>query len=700
MKLYDLIWLIPLLPLAGAAVNGLISNRLGLKKPITHTVALLGSGSAWILGWGAIVQWVLDKGIHHSHVVRLYDWVLGGTFTTLFGHQATINIGASFQLDVLSSVMVGFVTFVGFLIHIYSIGYMHDESDRAYSRYFSYLNLFMFSMLTLVLGANLLVLFVGWEGVGLCSYLLIGFYFEKDWCAIAGMKAFIVNRIGDFGFILAIFTTFAAFGTVEFTKFLPAAAADPHAYAGVATIIGLLLFVGAMGKSAQIPLYVWLPDAMAGPTPVSALIHAATMVTAGVYMVVRTNVIYRLSPTALIVVAIIGGLTAFYAATIGLVQNDIKKVLAYSTVSQLGYMFLGAGVGAFIAGIFHVVTHAFFKALLFLGSGSVIHACSGNQDMRTMGGLKKYMPITYWTFLAATLAIAGIVPFAGFFSKDEILAKAFEAGASNLNGYGSVYYVLWFLGLAGAVLTAFYMFRLVYMTFHGEFRGTEEEKHHLHESPWTMTLPLVILGVLSTVGGFLGVPKLFTGHESWNIFERFVAPIMIPLGGAAHEAAEVHHHAVSVGVEWGLVFLSLAVAVAGILVARSFYLTDPEFTKAKRLAERFPFAYKLLLNKYWIDELYGATVIAGTIKLADFLWEFDARVVDGLVNGARHLTVGASFVSGIFDLRVIDGIVNLVGSTYDWASYKFRKVQVGFAQGYATVMVLGAATLLVIYFIF
>lgn len=700
MKLYDLIWLIPLLPLAGAAVNGLISNRLGLKKSFTHTVAILGSGSAWLLGWAAIIQWVTEQGIHHPHVVRLYDWVLGGTFTTLFGHRATVNIGASFQLDVLSSVMVGFVTFVGFLIHIYSIGYMHDEPDRAYSRYFAYLNLFMFSMLVLVLGSNLLVLFVGWEGVGLCSYLLIGFYFEKDWCAVAGMKAFIVNRIGDFGFLLAIFTTFAVFGTVEFQGFLPQAAAHPATYAGAATIIGLLLFVGAIGKSAQIPLYVWLPDAMAGPTPVSALIHAATMVTAGVYMVVRTNVIYRLSPTALIVVAIVGGLTAFYAATIGLVQNDIKKVLAYSTVSQLGYMFLGAGVGAFVAGIFHVVTHAFFKALLFLGSGSVIHACGGNQDMRSMGGLKKYMPITYWTFLAATLAISGIVPFAGFFSKDEILAKAFEAGASNLNGYGSVYYVLWFLGLAGAVLTAFYMFRLVYMTFHGEFRGTEEEKHHLHESPWTMTLPLIILGILSTVGGFLGVPKLFTGHEGWNLIERFVDPILLPLGGAAHGAAEVHHHAVGVGVEWGLVFLSLAVAVTGILVARSFYLTDPELTKARNLAERFPFAYKLLLNKYWVDEIYGATAIAGTIKLAGFLWEFDARVVDGIVNGARHVTVGTSFISGIFDLRIIDGIVNLVARIYDWASYKFRRVQVGFAQGYATVMVLGAAALLVIYFIF
>ncbi|HHQ47445.1 MAG TPA: NADH-quinone oxidoreductase subunit L [Acidobacteria bacterium] len=620
------LWLIPILALAGFALN-LLAGVLKARKPVVTLIGVGSIGAATVAAYTALWQYLHQPNV--TLVERYFTWISAGR----------IDVTASFQLDPLSAVMLAFVTFVGFLIHVYSIGYMHGEPDTAYARYFAYLNLFMFSMLTLILGSNLVVLFVGWEGVGLCSYLLIGFYFDQVWPASAGKKAFIVNRIGDFGFILAIFTTFAVFGTAEFTRFLPQAAADPHAYAGAATIIGLLLFVGATGKSAQIPLYIWLPDAMAGPTPVSALIHAATMVTAGVYMVVRTNVIYRLSPTALIVVAIIGGLTAFYAATIGLVQNDIKKVLAYSTVSQLGYMFLGAGVGAFVAGIFHVVTHAFFKALLFLGSGSVIHACSGNQDMRTMGGLKKYMPITYWTFLAATLAIAGIVPFAGFFSKDEILAKAFEAGASNLNGYGSVYYVLWFLGLAGAVLTAFYMFRLVYMTFHGEFRGTEEEKHHLHESPWTMTLPLVVLGILSTIGGFLGVPKLFTGHESWNLIERFVEPILIPLGGAAHEAAEAHH-AVSAGVEWGLVFLSLAVAVTGILVARSFYLTDPEFNKAKALAERFPFAYKLLLNKYWVDEIYEAVVVLPIYKAAMFCWKVvDVILIDGImVNGTAFMT--------------------------------------------------------------
>ncbi|NIA11220.1 MAG: NADH-quinone oxidoreductase subunit L [Nitrospiraceae bacterium] len=622
--------------------------------------------------------------------------ILGGRF-------AKATISASFQLDSASAVMVGFVTFVGFLIHIYSIGYMGDEENRPYARYFSYLNLFMFSMLVLVLGANLPVMFVGWEGVGLCSYLLIGFYFEKDWCATAGMKAFITNRIGDFGFILGIFLTFMVFGSTEFTKIFPVAAAHPQQYASWATTIGLLLFVGAIGKSAQIPLYVWLPDAMAGPTPVSALIHAATMVTAGVYMVVRCNVIYRIGPVAMLVVAIVGGVTAFYAATIGMAQNDIKKVLAYSTVSQLGYMFLGAGVGAFVAGMFHVVTHSFFKALLFLGSGSVIHACSGNQDMRTMGGLKKVMPKTYWTFMAATLAISGIFPFAGFFSKDEILGKAFAAGKSNLNGFGWVYYILWFLGIAAAFITAFYMFRLVYMTFHGEFRGTEEQKHHLHESPWTMTFPMQVLGVLSIVGGLIGIPKLMTGHANWNLIERFLEPVILPIGaGAAHAAAavEVVHHTVSPGVEWLLLVISLSIAIAGILVARSFYYGVHAFEKPKRLTERYPLLYKLVLNKYYVDEIYQATVINGTVKLAHILWEFDARVIDGIVNGVRHVTVGTSFVSAIFDLKIIDGLVNLVATIYDRASHYFRRLQVGFAQGYAMVMVLGAAALLAIYIIF
>jgi NADH-quinone oxidoreductase subunit L len=402
-----------------------------------------------------------------------------------------------------------------------------------------------------------------------------------------------------------------------------------------------------------------------------------------------------MSPSAMLTVAVVGGVTAVFSATIGLVQNDIKKVLAYSTVSQLGYMFLAAGVGAYIAAIFHVVTHAFFKACLFLGSGSVIHACSGEQDMRKMGGLKKVMPTTYWTFLVATVAIAGIPPLAGFVSKDAILAKAFEAGYTDLNGHGGAYYLLWFLGLAGAALTAFYMFRLVYMTFEGEFRGGEEAEHHLHESPWTMTMPLQVLAVLSIIGGVLiGFPGQLFHLEGWSFIDSFLGPMILQGHGAEH-----HGHALSLGLEWGLVLLSVAVAVGGILVARRFYKADPTWTWPKHLAARFPLVYRLLLNKYWVDEFYDATVVRGTIALADLLWEFDARVVDGIVNGTRHSTVGSSWLSGIFDLRVVDGIVNLVGHSYDVASRHFRKLQVGFAQGYAMVMVFGAALLLGIFFV-
>ena len=695
MSFYDLIWLVPVFPLAGAAFNGLVSNRLGLEKKVTHTVALLASGLAWLWGWAAVIQWYLTEDVTKPYVVKAFTWISGGELAIFGGRVVPLDIAASFQVDALSATMVGFVTFVGFLIHLYSVGYMHSEPDRDYARYFSYLNLFMFAMLTLVTGSNLPVLFVGWEGVGLCSYLLIGFYFQKDWCASAGMKAFIVNRIGDFGFLMAIFFAFYYFGTLEFDGLFQAMAADHHhVFAGAATIIGLLLFVGAMGKSAQLPLYVWLPDAMAGPTPVSALIHAATMVTAGVYMVARCNFFYQASPTAMLTVGVIGGVTAVFAATIGLVQNDIKKVLAYSTVSQLGYMFLAAGTGAYIAAIFHVVTHAFFKACLFLGSGSVIHGCGGEQDIRKMGGLKKYMPTTFWTFLVATVAIAGIPPLAGFVSKDAILAKAFEAGLTNLNGHGTTYFVLWFLGLAGAAMTAFYMFRLVYMTFYGSFRGGEEAEHHVHESPWTMTLPLQVLAVLSIVGGLLiGFPGQLFHREGWSFIDRFLAPVMLTHG-------EHGGHAVSLGLEWGLVVLSVAVAVGGILLARRFYLgTDPEFAGANALAERFPLIYKLLLNKYWVDEIYNATFIAGSIKLSRLLWEFDARVVDGAVNGTALSTVGSSFISGVFDLKVVDGAVNLVARIYDVASLRFRRLQVGYTQGYAMVMVFGAAMLLGIFYV-
>jgi len=621
------LWLIPFLCLAGALLN-LLLGAVKARKGLVTAVGVGSVGAATLAAYVALWQYLQLPG--RVLVETYFTWI----------HAGDLRVDAAIQLDPLSAVMVAFVTFVGFLIHVYSVGYMHGESDAGYARYFAYLNLFMFAMLMLVLGANLPMVFIGWEGVGLCSYLLIGYFFDQEWCAAAGKKAFIVNRIGDLGFLLAVFACFAAFGTTEFRE-LFAAAAQLEIGAPIATAIGLLLFLGAVGKSAQIPLYVWLPDAMAGPTPVSALIHAATMVTAGVYLVARCNVFYQLSPTAMLTVAVVGGLTAIFAATIGLAQNDIKKVLAYSTVSQLGYMFLGAGVGAFIAGIFHVVTHAFFKACLFLGSGSVIHACGGEQDMRKMGGLRKVMPITFWTFLVATVAIAGIPVFAGFFSKDKILAKAFEAGYTDLNHFGTVYFVLWALALLGAFVTAFYMFRLVFMTFFGEFRGGEEAKHHLHESPWTMTLPLVVLAALSAVGGFVGVPEELV-HVP-NVIHHFLEPSITAVG--VHGEAAVHGaghggHAVPIGLEWLLVGLSVLVAAGGIALAWAFYFRDPSWSRPRAVAERLSWAYRAVANKYWVDELYDAVVIRPLHRFSVFCWKVvDVVVIDTIcVNGSAFAT--------------------------------------------------------------
>jgi NADH-quinone oxidoreductase subunit L len=612
----DLLWLVPVLPLAGAVI--LLAGALRFSHRATSLVALGSTGLSLAVALGALLEY---SGTHGSTFVQeLFRWISAGD----------VRIDLALRLDVLSGVMLFFVTFVGFLIHVYSVGYMHSESNTAYARYFAYLNLFMFAMLMLVLGANLVVMFVGWEGVGLCSYLLIGFYFDQEYCSASGLKAFIVNRIGDFGFLLAIFLALKTFGTVDFASMQQAIAADPARAAAVVTPIALLLFVGAVGKSAQLPLYVWLPDAMAGPTPVSALIHAATMVTAGVYMVARMNFLYRASPVALLVVAIVGGLTAFFAATIGVAQNDIKKVLAYSTVSQLGYMFLGAGAGAFAAGIFHVFTHAFFKACLFLGSGAVIHAMGGEQDMRKMGGLRRYLPTTYWTFMAATLAISGIPVFSGFFSKDEILGKVFAAGFGNLGGFGSVYFVLWVLGVAAAFVTAFYMFRLVYMTFHGEFRGKAEQAHHLHEAPASMTWPLRILGVGSVLAGFLGVSSALTLGKNLNWFEGL-------LHGVA-PSLEVEHGPTLAG-EWGLIALSVAVAVVGILVARRFYFGAEAFQRPRRLAERFPTLYAAVANKYYVDEAYDRTLVRPLARLAHFSWKgIDTVVIDGTLNASAFFT--------------------------------------------------------------
>src|SRR2546427_10756252 len=550
----DHLWLIPLFPLATAALMLFFGRRL----PNTGvSVLCVGSvGLSFLYALGAVFQLLAADPEHRVFQKVLFEWLTPGPMQMTGGHAIRFVADWGYLLDPLSCVMVLVVTGVGFLIHVYSIGYMGHEGG--YYRFFGYMNLFMFAMLTLVLANNILLMFVGWEGVGLCSYLLIGFYFLKKSASDAGKKAFIVNRVGDAGFLLGIFLTVGTLGTIKFTEFAPALASGHFAVgAPVITAIALLLFVGATGKSAQIPLYVWLPDAMEGPTPVSALIHAATMVTAGVYMVTRHNAIYQLAPLALDVVAVIGALTAIYAASMGLLQNDIKRILAYSTISQLGYMFLACGAGAFAAGIFHLTTHAFFKALLFLGSGSVIHALSGEQDIRKMGALWDKIPTTAKTFLIATLAIAGIPPFAGFFSKDDILGKTFEHSPA-----------LWGLGFLTAGLTAFYMFRLVHMTLFGASRVPHDVEHHIHESPRTMTVPLMILAALSVVGGWIGWPASLGGS---NRFEHFLGPVIARHGAEHVEAAAVHGGAI----EYALMLASVVVAPAGGWPARAFFHPRP-----------------------------------------------------------------------------------------------------------------------------
>ena len=601
------LFVLPLLPLAGFLLCGLLGRRLGKTF-----VTVCGAGSvaaATVLAYARLVPFAAAALAGHGAPVleRYGSWIRAGN----------VSVDFAMRLDPLSALMLAFVTFVGFLIHVYSVGYMH--ADEGYWRYFSYLNLFMFAMLTLVLGANFLILFVGWEGVGLCSYLLIAFDYQKESSARAGRKAFVANRVGDFGFLIGLFLILGIFGSLEFDRIFPAAAAMPAHFAPAMTAIALCLFIGACGKSAQIPLYVWLPDAMAGPTPVSALIHAATMVTAGVYVVARANVFFRLSPAAMAVVAIVGGATALFAAIIGTAQTDIKKVLAYSTISQLGYMFLACGVGAFVAGMFHVMTHAFFKALLFLGSGSVIHAMGGEQDMRRMGGLRRALPVTFWTFLAATLAIAGIPIWAGFFSKDEILGAAFAKNPA-----------LWAVGFAAAGLTSFYMFRVVYLTFFGPFRGTEEEKRHLHESPPSMTIPLVVLAVLSTVGGFVGLPAFLGGRA--NLFHRFLDPIVPPIASRA-ALAELGR-----GTEIALVAASVGVALLGWLVARAFYAGERAGALPERFVRAFPGVHRVVANKFSVDELYDAVLYRPFRALARIFWKVvDTLIIDGIVNAGSFL---------------------------------------------------------------
>lgn len=596
----SLLILIPLLPLLGFAING-----IGFRKVPKSLVGIIGSGAALGAFVISILAWNSFEGT--PQIVKIFDWISIGS----------LNIPFSFQIDQLSLLMLMIVTGVGSLIHIYSIGYMHH--DEGFGKFFAFLNLFLFFMLLLVMGSNYVVMFIGWEGVGLCSYLLIGFWNKVTNYNNAARKAFIMNRIGDLGFLLGIFMIISTFGSVEYTEVFAKAANGSFAINDTVMVtITMLLFVGAMGKSAQIPLYTWLPDAMAGPTPVSALIHAATMVTAGIYMVIRSNVLYSLAPSTLALVGGIGLATALMAASIGLFQNDIKKVLAYSTVSQLGYMFLALGVGAYASAMFHVMTHAFFKALLFLGAGSVIHAMSDEQDIRNMGGLRKHLPITFWTFVIGTVAIAGIFPLSGFFSKDEILAHVFEHNK-----------LMWGLGILGAIMTAFYMFRLLFVTFFGEFRGTHEQAHHLHESPITMTLPLMILAVLSAVGGLMNVPHVLGGGQ-W--LSHFMEPLFAQAklaNPAMFEGGHLDH-----STEYMLMGVSVGVAIAAILVAYNLFISKKTVPSADKDVTGFP---KVLQNKYYVDELYESVFVNPMRKLSDLLHSFGEFLIDLVVNGMGRL---------------------------------------------------------------
>ncbi|MBL7750993.1 MAG: NADH-quinone oxidoreductase subunit L [Chitinophagaceae bacterium] len=611
-------WLIPLLPLVGFLINGL--GRKWLSKSVIATI-----GSGVILAsfvFSLILFLDVRGGQTGSGVVHYFDFIRVGN----------IHIPFDFQVDALSSLFLLIITGVGFLIHVYSASYMHSEPTEHYGRYFAYLNLFVFSMLLLVMGANFVVMFIGWEGVGLCSYLLIGFWFKNNDYNYAARKAFVMNRIGDLGFLLAVFWLFAKVGSANYSDVF----SSLQTLSGTdITIITLLLFVGATGKSAQIPLYTWLPDAMAGPTPVSALIHAATMVTAGIYMIARSNVLFTASPVTQTVITVIGLATALLAASIALRQNDIKKVLAYSTVSQLGYMFIALGTGAYVAAVFHVMTHAFFKALLFLGSGSVIHAMGGEQDIRRMGGLKEKMPITYWTFLIGCIAIAGIPPFSGFFSKDAILLSAFAHE-------GMFHQVVYYLALGGAMLTAFYMFRLFFTTFHGSFRGTHEQEHHLHESPAAMTIPLVVLAILSIVGGWVGIPEIIM--EGGERISHFLAPV-IPLQEG---------HTVSHSTEWMLMGTSTALVLLMIGLAWNRY--------AKYKEEKETALGKTLGNKWYVDELYDKVIVHPITSLGNWLEEGMERTG-------------------------IDAIVNNVGRGVQYLSRQIRLVQSGQVGSYVLLMV-------------
>ena len=618
----QLAYLVPLLPLIGFLING-----LGRKSLSKSAIGWIGCGTVLI---SFIISLVLFFDVKNGGgaVVSYFNFIEAGKLVIPF----------AFQIDQLSAVFLLIITGVGLLIHVYSTAYMQEEEPQHFGRYFAYLNLFIFSMLLLVMGANYVIMFIGWEGVGLCSYLLIGFWFKNDNYNYAARKAFIMNRIGDLGFLLAIFWLIAKLGTVSFGEVF----ANVSGLSAVdLTAITILLFIGAMGKSAQIPLYTWLPDAMAGPTPVSALIHAATMVTAGIYMIARSNVLYSASEVAQNLVAVIGLATALFAATIAIKQNDIKKVLAYSTVSQLGYMFLGLGVGAYTGAVFHVMTHAFFKALLFLGAGSVIHAMHHEQDIRKMGGLKKYLPVTHATFLIGCIAISGIPPFSGFFSKDEILAAAYDKNP-----------VYWGLGVAGAAMTAFYMFRLYATTFLGSFRGTNDQEHHLHESPKAMTWPLLILAILSVVGGFVNVPEVLGGHSSLHIF---LAPVL---------TTEKTHETIH-STEYMLMGISVAIAAIAIIFAIGKYSKKPQLEDAEGFG-------KVLENKWYVDELYDAIIVKPLGNLS-------------------------AFFKNVVEKSGIDGAVNGVGKLVNYSSRQLRLLQNGQVGSYILFMVLAIIVIVLIW---
>ena len=653
--MYDLIViLIPVFPLVGVLINGLnvmLGHRYSDEK-----AAWIGCGSVFLSACCAF--WVLGETLDNPapRTVVAYRWFFGG--------DLTVNLG--FLIDPLTCVMLLVVTGVGFLIHVYSVGYMHGE--EGFTRFFAYMNLFMVSMLLLVMGNNYAVLFIGWEGVGLCSYLLIGYYYDRVSAAKAATKAFVVNRIGDAGFLLAIFLIFATFGTLDYTEvFAKAGQLDP----ATATAIAVCLLIGAVGKSAQLPLYTWLPDAMEGPTPVSALIHAATMVTAGVYMVVRNHAIYNLTPDALMLVGVIGGVTALFAATIGLVQTDIKRVLAYSTVSQLGFMFLACGVGAYAAAIFHLVTHAFFKALLFLAAGSVIHALSGEQDIRRMGGLWNKIPVTHWVFLTGTAAIAGVPFLSGWWSKDEILGHAFTHG----------HYVLWTLGWAAALCTAFYMSRLLYVTFYGESRVDRKVTQHIHESPKIMLAPLVVLAFLSVIGGLIGV---IPGGLENGWFHQFLAPVVATRAAAGvPEGGHLEPYL--------LMLWTTVIALAGWLTAHYFYMLKPD--QPDLLMNKMKGVYTLLLNKYWVDEAYDKTVVEPGKAVGRALDRVDQAGVDRAVVAVERMTDLGAAGSTWFEKHVIYGSINVTGYANQLAARMLRRLQTGLVHHYAAILVAGLVVL-------